>query len=135
MYKKSTLGFSLLELMVATAILVIIGAIAYPSYLSYMNQTRRADGQTALLDLSNRMERYFTMNNSYVGATLNTLGANANSPEGFYNLNITNTSATTYTLQAIPQGPQASDTTCGTLTINELGQKGETGTGTAQECW
>ena len=135
MAKKHSGGFSLIELMVAVAILAIIGAIAYPSYVGYMNQSRRADGQTALLDLSNRMERYFTMNNTYVGASLNTLGANTTSPEGFYSLDVANATATTYSLQAIPQGAQTGDTTCATLTINELGQKGETGTGTAAECW
>ena len=135
MFIKKAFGFSLLELMVAVAILAIIGAIAFPSYISYVTNARRADGQTALLDLANRMERYFTMNNTYVGATLTAVGADATSPDGFYGLSITNTSATAYTLQAAPQGAQASDTTCGTLTLNELGQKGETGTGTAQECW
>lgn len=135
MFKKNTLGFSLIELMIAIAIVAIIGAIAFPSYTSYVTSARRADGQTALLDLANRMERYFTMNNSYVGASLTTVGANANSPEGFYRLSITNTAATSYTIQAAPQAAQASDTTCGSLTLNELGQKGETGSGSAQECW
>jgi type IV pilus assembly protein PilE len=135
MLKKRFGGFSLMELMVAVAIVAIIGAIAFPSYLGYMNQTRRSDGQTALLDLSNRMERYFTNNNTYVGATLATLGANATSPEGFYTVSISNAGATTYTLQAVPQGAQTGDTTCGTLSIDQVGQKGETGTGTVQDCW
>jgi type IV pilus assembly protein PilE len=135
MLKKNTAGFTLIELMVSLAILAIVAAIAYPSYLSYMTKTRRSDGQTALLDLANRMERYFSMNNTYAGATLNNLGIGNNSAEGFYRLNINNLSGTTYTLEAIPQGAQASDTECGTLTLDQLGQKGESGTGTVTSCW
>jgi type IV pilus assembly protein PilE len=135
MLKKNTVGFTLIELIVSLAILAIIASIAYPSYLSYMTKTRRSDGQTALLDLSNRMERYFTMNNTYAGATLANLGLGSNSAEGFYRLNIRDATATSYTLEAIPQGAQASDTECGTLTLDQLGQKGESGTGTVSACW
>ena len=129
-------GFSLMEVMIVLVIVSLMAAIALPSYRSYITSTRRSDAQVALLDLANRLDRYFTTNNTYVGATLANVGMPGASPEGFYNLQITATTATTYNIQAVPTGSQLTDDTeCGTLTYNELGQKGETGNGTPADCW
>jgi Tfp pilus assembly protein PilE len=40
-----------------------------------------------------------------------------------------------FTLTAAPQNDQVHDTECGNFRITELGQKTETGTGTARDCW
>lgn len=132
---KKYSGFTLIELVVAMAIMVILIAVAYPSYNSYVQKTRRSDGQTALMDLANRMDRYFTENNSYAGATLTTVGMPATSPQSYYNLSITSATATAFTIQATPTGAQAGDTTCGNLTLNQLGQKGKSGTAAVADCW
>ncbi len=134
MQKKSS-GFTLTELLITLAIIAILVALAYPSYTNYIMKSRRSDGQGTLLDLANRMERYFTTNNTYSGATLANVGAPATTTGGFYTLSINNLSATTYSLQATPTGAQASDTQCSSLTLTNLGQKGENGTGTAADCW
>ena len=129
-------GFTLIEMVIVIAIAAILAAIAIPSYNDYITTSRRADGQIALMDLSTRLERYFNENNTYVGAAIPALYP-ATSPEGFYNLQITNASATNYTIQAVPQGSQASsDTLCATLPYTSLGQKGATGTASdLLECW
>ncbi len=133
---KKIIGFTLIELMVTVVIIGILTAIAYPTYQGYMAKNRRSDGQVALLDLANRMERYFASNNTYAGATLAGVGEAATSPNGYYNMSIATATATNYTLQAAPTGAQATaDTLCGTLTLNQLGQKGTTGTGAAATCW
>ncbi|MFN7096112.1 MAG: type IV pilin protein [Gammaproteobacteria bacterium] len=134
--KKRKSGFTLIELLIAIVVIAILAAIAYPSYVGYITKSRRSDGQSALLDLANRMERYFTTNNTYVGATLANVGTAASTPGGYYTLSISATGATTYSIQAAPTGSQASqDTLCGTLTLNQLGQKGDTGTGSTSDCW
>ncbi len=133
--KRRLFGFTLIELLIALIIIAILAAVAYPSYVGYITKTRRSDGQTALLDLANRMERYFTVNNTYVGATLANVGTTATTPGGYYTLSISASGATTYTIQAAPAGSQTSDTQCATLTLNQLGQKGKTGTGTVSDCW
>lgn len=126
-------GFTLIELLVAIVIVGILAAISYPAYIDQMKKTRRSDGQAALLTMAARMEHYFTENNTYVGATPATLGVAAISPEGYYNMTITNLTATTYTLNATPVvgGPQASDTTCSPLTITHANVKGPSPT----TCW
>ncbi len=58
-------GFTLVELMVTVVILSIIIGIAYPAYVNYTTQTRRADAQIALTQTANRLEKYFSVCNSY----------------------------------------------------------------------
>ena len=41
----------------------------------------------------------------------------------------------TYRLDATPGGPQASDTGCATLTLNQQGLKGVSGATAATTCW
>ena len=129
-------GFTLIEVLIVVAIVAILATIAIPSYNEYVVTTRRSDAQIALLDLSARLERFFSDNNTYAGAAIPALYP-ATSPEGFYNMQITNTTATSYNIQAVPQGAQAADDTeCATLTFNSLGQKGATGTATNPlDCW
>lgn len=141
------LGFSLVELLIAMAIIAILATIAVPSYQNYITNARRSDGQTALFDLASRMEQYYSDNNTYQTATIGTgnatdvLSSNT-SPEGWYTLSITTQTPTTYTLQATPQNAQGSaDTRCQSLTLNHLGIKSITDgpagapTGTAAQCW
>lgn len=133
--KYRPFGFTLIELMLVVVIVAILASIAYPSYQSYIEHGRRSDGQSALLDLSNRMDQYFNENHSYLGATLAELGVKETSAEGYYNLNLSNLSGNSYTASATPIEAQSSDR-CGILTINQLGQRGFSGIDvTASDCW
>ena len=66
-------GVTLVELMIVVAIIAILGAIAYPSYLDSVRKGKRAEGRTALLELLQQQERYMTQNNTYL-----VIAANAN---------------------------------------------------------
>lgn len=59
-------GFSLIELLIAVAIVGILSAIAYPSYISYIEKGRRAECRSGLLKSMQQQERYFTQRNTYV---------------------------------------------------------------------
>ena len=147
MRKRLNKGFSLIEMMIVLVIFAILVTIAYPSYQDYVSRGRRSDGQAALLDLASRMERYYAQQNTYQTATIGTgaatdvRGSNL-SPEGWYTLSISAQTASSYTLQAVPNNQQATtDKRCQTLTINNLGVKGITAgpagtpTGTVANCW
>lgn len=142
MRKKSLFGFTLVELMVAVAIVAILAALGLPAYTSYVARARRAEGKAALVDLAARMERFYSQNNAYTTATVaagvptTDVLTTAATEEGWYTLSITAQGATNYTLQAAPNGAQATDdATCGNLTLNNLGTKGISGGGQVQTCW
>ncbi len=117
-------GFTLIELMVVVAIVGILAAVAYPSYQDSVLKSRRTDAQADMLEISSFMERFFTENNRYdqdVGGTAVALPFSTSPRLGTaaYNLSVV-TTATSYTLSAVPQGGQVSDA-CATLTLNQAG--------------
>lgn len=65
-------GFTLIELMIAVAVVGILSAIAYPSYQSYVVSSRRADAMSTLEQAAGTMERFFTINGNYNGASAGT---------------------------------------------------------------
>lgn len=144
---KRQQGLTLIELMIVVAIVALIAAFAYPSYLEQIRKTRRADCSGALVSLASAMERYQTMNNTYLGAAAG--GANTGAPAVFqttcpvdggtatYNLTIAAATASTFRIEAAPTGPQAGDK-CGTFTLTSTGVKDikDAAAGkTWQDCW
>jgi len=135
-----TFGFTLIEVMIVVAVVAILAAIAYPSYQEHVRKSRRTEAKTLLLEAQARQEQFFTENNAYA-ATMSALGYDDNdqpTEENWYTVAVSAVTAPpnpAFTLTATSQGDQANDTRCGNLTLDSFGQKGESGTGTAQDCW
>lgn len=136
-------GFTLIELMIVVAVVAILAAIAFPSYQEHVRKSRRASAKTALLDIASREERYYTLNNSYtslpgnLGVAAFPAPVPADTASPYYNVSVVAADATSYSLQAVPTGPQAADD-CGTYTLNQLGVQGITGNSasmSAATCW
>lgn len=126
-------GFTLIELMIAVAIVAILASIAYPSYQEQVSKSRRAEAKAALMDAASRAERY---RSARADASYTGFGNPGATEHGFYNVTVNVTSATTYTLTAQRQGVQAGDR-CGDYTLTNTMVKGlanET-TGTVATCW
>ncbi|MGC8732116.1 MAG: type IV pilin protein [Halothiobacillaceae bacterium] len=124
---KSSKGFTLIELMIAVAIVGILAAIAYPSYQQYVLKTRRAAAQGCLQELAQWMERYYTSNMTYANANLPQTSCR-NDLADFYAFSFSGTpDGASYTLQAVAQGKQADDkagnTSCSPLTLNHQGSR------------
>ena len=58
-------GFTLIEVMIVVAIVGILAAVAYPSYIDSVRKGKRAEARAALASLLQQQERYFTQNNTY----------------------------------------------------------------------
>lgn len=137
-----TLGFTLLELLITTLIIAILATLALPSYINYIVRTHRIEAQIALLNLVAEMEAYYTVHHTYATATLADLNGTDQSPNRYYTLGLSDLTANTYTFSASPNRQQGmQDTSCQTLTMNQLGQKGITAgpagspTGSVESCW
>ncbi|MDB5793723.1 MAG: type pilin protein [Noviherbaspirillum sp.] len=63
--EHSCTGFTLMELMVAVAVMAILATIAYPAYTGAIRKAKRAEGRSALMQLMQEEERYFSQNNRY----------------------------------------------------------------------
>jgi len=133
--RKSSRGFTLVELMVTVAVIAILAAIGYPAYTNYTYKARRTEATGSLLDFATRMERFYADNNAYPvsgdGVEVADIMGSATTEHDYYTLGFAAQAAQSYTLQAVPGGAQSSDT-CGTFTINSLGARNVSGTGT---CW
>ena len=121
-------GFTLIELMIVIAIMGILAGIAYPQYSQYVQKSRRADGQLALLEEIQALERCKSTRYSYANCTL----THATSPENYYTITLTST-ASTFAITATGQNQQAKDTDCKVMTINQLGER--TPDPDTTKCW
>lgn len=129
-------GITLIELMIVVVIVGILAAIAYPSYTNYVEQGRRSDAQSDLVELANFMERYYSNHGSYEDASGNAptlpfaeTPRDASGSSVFYDITVaTGNSGQSYTLTATPKNAQTSDS-CGTLTLSQTGNK------TPADCW
>ena len=133
---KQSKGFSLLELLIAMAISIILLCLAYPAYNHHWVRARRNQATVTLLYLASQMESFYTLHDSYEGATLDILGVNPYNDDLTYQFSIDNLSDLTYLVKATPIHQQAKqDTLCGTLSLNEAGEQMNSGNTNIQMCW
>ena len=134
-------GFTLVELVIAMAVVGILATVAFPSYVNHMNKARRADARVPLLDAINRQEQYLLEHNQFA-ASMTLLGYSANpviSPEGYYSVAVVNTGCGTtpcyrFTATPVSGKPQAYDAMCTTISIDSAGSKTATGSASTK-CW
>jgi type IV pilus assembly protein PilE len=113
-------GFSLIELMIALAILGIVIAVALPSYRGNVIKAKRGDAQQTLSSHAQALERYYSTNGRYVTAVDGTTcGVAAQAATANYTFSAT-CANNTFTVTATPVSGsgQAGD---GTLTIDNIG--------------
>lgn len=135
---RSSSGFSLIEVAVVVAIVGILTAIAYPSYVDFVLRGNRAEGREFLLRVAAAQERFYTNLNQYTADVAGNAGLGlgvTQSENGYYAVQVALADAgQSYILTATPQNRQAADQ-CGNLTINNVGSKGYSGSDSNGRCW
>lgn len=129
-------GFTLIELMIAVAILAILMGIAIPSYNQWVIKSNRAEAKSTLMDAAQRLERCFTRFSAYNDGNCSLQqGDTLMSESDKYQVQVTSTGATTFDLTAVPQGGQTHDAECMNFTLDHTGARDISGTGDADDCW
>jgi type IV pilus assembly protein PilE len=133
---KLARGFTLIELMIAVAIVAILATIALPSYQDYVRRGQLTEGTGGLADYRVKMEQFFQDNRTYVGGGLGNCGA---TPSGGLSKFALTCAATATTFTATMTGSGAL-TTGFTYTVDQSNAKAATVTGVSgwsgnASCW
>lgn len=130
-------GFTLIELMIAVAVVGVLAAIAYPSFMAQVRASRRAEAVSTLSQVQQAQERWRANCPCYAGsltaanagcpspdcANTSGLGLTLTNPRYVFAMSVAPTPAApnNYTLTATGSGSQASDrasgASCAVLTI------------------
>jgi len=159
--KHEQRGFTLIELMIVTAIIAILAAIAIPSYQNHVRKAARRAAEGDLMSFAQAMEKQVTVLGNYAQDTNGDgkgdqdynktpppagvfFGQSPASGTAAYNLLITTTpdaagnAGAGFTLTAQAIGDQVNDP-CGDLTLDNTGVKGVPNPSqagmTAVQCW
>jgi len=89
----------LIEVMIVVAIISILAAVAYPSYLRYSARSHVTAAQTYLMDIAQREQQYLLDNRSYADKT--TIAGLVSTPASTFTTDYT----WDVTLDAAAQGP------------------------------
>jgi type IV pilus assembly protein PilE len=133
---KRQIGVTLLELMIAVAIVGILTAIAVPAYQAQVMRTHRGAAKSCMSEMAQQMERWYTTNLTYEGAAPAPGCVTEGNMETRYEIVVDSITPRAYRIMATPIGAQeASDTQCGVLTLTDSGEHGQSGSGDETTCW
>ena len=141
-------GFSLIQIMVALAVVGILAGIAFPSFREAGRKAKRAEGRSALHQLMLQEERFYSQRNKYLAFSSASAGEDeklfkwysGNNPAGSaYEIKAEpcpdDTIYNCVRLVAMPGtsrvDPNFEDAECGELFLSSTGEKGAN----KPECW
>lgn len=138
--RRSTGGFTLIEVMITVAIIAILAAIGIPAYSDYIRRGKLPEAFSRLSDYRSKMEQYYQDNRTYGNATkcANTMAAGTwgdfSASDNFTYACSTTSPFQAYTITATGTG----SLTGHVYTINQDGGRTTTkfkGATVLQSCW
>ena len=129
-------GFTLIEIMIAVAIVAILASVGLPAYQDYVMRSRLIDATNSLSTMRARMEQHFQDNRTYLTSGAIAAPCLTTETAGTFNVSCTaaNLTATTYTITAQGTGSTSSFT----YTIDQNGTQRTTASYwgvTSNNCW
>jgi type IV pilus assembly protein PilE len=114
-------GFTLIEVMIAIAILAILGAVAFPSFMDSIRKGRRADAFAAVSAVQLAQERWRANHQLY--SKLVATDLKVTEPD-LYTITVddppTGTLSSGYVVTAVGKGSQANDKQCKKMSMKLL---------------
>jgi type IV pilus assembly protein PilE len=111
-----TTGFTLLEMIIAIAILALLAGLSLPSLEGIWLRSHRTDAWLALAQLQTAQENHRSSEGAYTD-NLAALGMSPHSPAGRYELSVSKAGERGFTLVATARGAQTRDAECAVLLL------------------
>jgi type IV pilus assembly protein PilE len=144
MAQARTAGFTLIEILIALAIVAITTLLAASTYRKQLQRGHRAQAAQSLLLAAAEQEKFHLANGTYVSRLDASAGDDppglpvaSRTPGGHYTIAVTLATAAEFRVVATASGSR-SDPACHTMSIDESGRRQATGAGgadSAARCW
>lgn len=160
MNSRLRMGFTLVELLIAVAVVAILLGVGFPSYREHITKAKRAEGKAALLKAAQLQERIYITGDPTVANSIALYATNARLPTLFglasgatvysgedpsvatspYRLQVDAPTAacpinSCFVMRAVRNGT-FTDSKCGDYTLTSTGVRGvANATQTAAQCW